>query len=278
MFTRAAALMTHIEQNQCKVITLKDFQRERAERAIEKDAWAEMLDKNGGSTVVGSGVGTTSHQSSEVDEGGGVSLLDSERPGVERDWQGIPVQAAPSGSYRAPLPQATGHSITALSKYPALPVKSSTTNATKEQNKDLLDLNDTEDKMSKLSVRSGAWSKTANPSKSLFPTQKVPTVSNPTDSAYDDLSEIAFNPQRQHHLLRPPTRPTHPLSSRRLRHQPPQRPQRRKHPHPSRPPHHQAHQHAHWTILELDPRSLRMSRPSLRPAAILRPTPSATIC
>ena len=194
MFTRAAALMTHIEQNQCKVITLKDFQRERAERAIEKDAWAEMLDKNGGSTVVGSGVGTTSHQSSELDDGGGVSLLDSERPAVERDWQGIPIQSATSGSYRAPLPQATGHSITALSKYPALPVRSSTTNATKEQDKDLLDLNDTEDKMSKLSVRSRAWSKTTNPSKSLFPTQKAPTVPNQTDSAYDDLSEIAFNP------------------------------------------------------------------------------------
>ena len=185
--------MNHIERNECKVITLKDFQRERAERAIEKDAFAETLDKTGGSAIVGSGVGSTSHHSSEVEEGGGVSLLDSERPAQEQDWQGNVIQSKTTGSYRAPLPQSSGNSITALNKYPALPTKITNAAAQQQGSGDLMDLAEADDKLSKLSLKSGVWGTGQNQSRTLFPAQKQ-VLPKEADSRYDSLSEIAFDP------------------------------------------------------------------------------------
>ena len=184
--------MNHIERDECKVITLKDFRKERAERAIEKDAFQEQLSKHGGSSIVSAGH-TTSHHSSEVDDGGGMSLLDSQRPTLEQDWEGNVIQPKQSGPYRAPLPQSSGHSITALHKYPALPAKPVKSPSQRGQGGDLLDINDAEDKVSKLSLASGAWSKNANHSKTLFPAQKQ-VFPNQTESEYDNLSEIPFDP------------------------------------------------------------------------------------
>ena len=185
--------MRHIEQDECKVITLKDFQRERAERAIEKDAWTEALDKREGSTINGSAV--TSKPDSEGNEEGGVSLLDSSRPGVEQDWQGNPIEPSRSGPYKAPLPQPGGHSITALNKFPALPTQSVKSAAsTTKPTGDLLDINEADDRMSKLSVNpKSAWSKSPNPSKSIFP-QAKPAFPKDADENGSTLSEIPFNP------------------------------------------------------------------------------------
>ncbi len=185
--------MNHIERDECKVITVKDFQRERAERAIEKDAFADTLDKVGGSAIVGSGLGSTSHHSSEVDEGGGVSLLDSARLTLEQDWQGNVIQPKPAGPYRAPLPRSSGDSITALNKYPALPATATKSASQRQNSGDLLDITEADNGGSKLSLKSGVWSKSQNHSETLFPALKQ-ILPKETESKYDNLSEIYFDP------------------------------------------------------------------------------------
>lgn len=193
--------MRHIESDECKVITLKDFQRERAERAIEKDAMEQMLSSVEGSTVHGSAVTANSGSGSAGDaDDGGVSLLESDRPGVETDWQNQPIsytmQSSEIGFSRLPLPQTRGTSITSLSKFPPLAPKSTNTTTTKQPtsqpNSELLNFNELEQKWESLTTSKSVWNQPTNHSETLFPSQLPPPLPQ-TDSRYDDLSEISFN-------------------------------------------------------------------------------------
>src|SRR5271156_4842368 len=50
-FTKAAQLMSHIENDECKVIRLEHFERQRAEKQILKDSWESVLCQSGGSQL-----------------------------------------------------------------------------------------------------------------------------------------------------------------------------------------------------------------------------------
>jgi hypothetical protein len=191
MFTRASAMMRHIETHECKVISPTDFQREKAERAIDRDYFEQQLNSNEGSAIAGSSVKGASPKSPEVDDDGGVSLLDSSRRKVEQDWQGRFIEPT-KGPYRASLPQASGNSVSALNKFPALPVKTAF-KGTPKQDGDLLDFSTVEERIGGLSLEPGVWNKDANHSKTLFPTQKPISQTQQTDSKYDSLSEVSFH-------------------------------------------------------------------------------------
>lgn len=67
--------MYHIENDDCEVISAEIYQRRRAEKQIEKDAWADALD----STNTRAFLPSQSGAGSETDTaGGGVSLLDDD--------------------------------------------------------------------------------------------------------------------------------------------------------------------------------------------------------
>lgn len=199
--------MRHIESDSCKVITLGTFQRERAERAIEKDAMEQHLSTREGSTIYQSPVTGTSI-SSELEEGGGMSLLDNDQPSIERDWQGHPIlPPKPTSSYNAPLIQPTGSSVPALSKFPALPTQSNKSNTT-TNNSDLLDLNEASARISTLSLKDNAWFDRAQ-TRNLFPNTGNAFPTTEADNKYDALSEITFHTDGTHREPKPlPTRQT----------------------------------------------------------------------
>ncbi len=197
--------MRHIENDECRVIRLKDFQRERAERSIMKDAFQDMLDPRVGSAAVKSSVAASVY-SDGTDEGngnGGVSLLENNGPHMERDWQGrpvdrfTPIRPNQSGPYRAPQPQANVSTISALSKFPALPVTKKANPPNSLPNKltgDLMDVSEAGERISNMSLnKTSVWAKSQSHS-NLFPQQTNPTPSPAveTDSKYDQLSEVSF--------------------------------------------------------------------------------------
>lgn len=194
-------MIYHVEHDECPVIKLEDFHRERAERSVQKDAWTEVLDSRQGSSAATAPVAGGSMD----DEGnGGVSLLEHNGTGLELDWQGRPRAASSqfenplvpsrSGPYRAPQPLVSGNTITSLNKFPVLPSA-----APKAQphivdaNGDLIDLESAQNGFTKLNIASGVWAADrAQPtSQHLFPNAK-PTLQEEDTGDYGGLSEISF--------------------------------------------------------------------------------------
>lgn len=77
-FARAAGLMRHIEQDECKFITQEVFERRRAEKSIVKDAWAAQLKPELPQHFLRGTISTFSDGDSAGQ--GGVSLLDADNP------------------------------------------------------------------------------------------------------------------------------------------------------------------------------------------------------
>lgn len=75
--------MAHIENDECEVIKLEHFNRQKAEKQISKDAWAAATDPTAGSTILSSARAypTVSNE---------MNLLDDDRAFVKTDWQGRP--------------------------------------------------------------------------------------------------------------------------------------------------------------------------------------------
>jgi hypothetical protein len=194
--------MNHIEKDECKVISAEVFERRRAEKQIEKDAWAEALDSTNTRSLLSSQAGV----GSETDtNGGGVSLLDDHfSSGL--NWQGatpqtigvIPLQPTTSGQYTAPRPLVQSMGALSLDKFPSLPaqnqsqVPKSTSTENSINSDDLLSFDDAEVKTNVLA--GGPWNpKTA--SISLF-TKSSDGSSSPNKSSN----------------LNPGTRPNQPVS------------------------------------------------------------------
>ena len=83
IFTDAAGLIGHIEDNKCKVIKRNDFYKHRAEQQIEKDA----IDELAGSMYQGSTVITSPLTDTDSDPVGGTSLTDNYRVDNPPHWQ-----------------------------------------------------------------------------------------------------------------------------------------------------------------------------------------------
>jgi hypothetical protein len=178
VFPRAGSLVNHIEKDKCEVISAEVFERRRAEKQIEKDAWAEALDSTNIRSLLPSQAGV----GSETDtNGGGVSLLeDHYSSGL--NWQGAtpqmvgvtPLQPTTSGQYTAPRPLVQSMGALSLDKFPSLPaqnqnqVPKSTSTENSTNSDDLLSFDDVEVKTNIL--EGGPWnSKTAPIIKSRSP-------------------------------------------------------------------------------------------------------------
>lgn len=194
-------MIYHVEHDECPIIKLKDFHRERAERSVQKDAWTDLLDSQQGSSVV---TAPLASGSLDDEDNGGVSLLEHNGTGLELDWQGRPRAASSqfenplvpsrSGPYRAPQPLVSGNTITSLNKFPALPsaaprAKRHDANA----NGDLIDLEGAHNSFAKLEVGSGVWTadKAQPTSQQLFPNAK-PALQEDDTGEYGNLSEVSF--------------------------------------------------------------------------------------
>ena len=147
--------MYHIENNQCPIISSEAFERQRAEKQIEKDAWAEALDSNKGSYL------PSQSGASEGDtQGGGVSLLDNDQSFSSGNWHGVapqfsgsqPLQPITNGRYTAPKPLVQSLGALSLDKFPSLSAhnKETATEQSKkvevDPNEDLLDFTEDQDK------------------------------------------------------------------------------------------------------------------------------------
>jgi len=180
--------MSHIEKDECEVISAEVFERRRAEKQIEKDAWAEALDSTNTRSLLPSQAGV----GSETDtNGGGVSLLD-DHYSSGLDWQGAtaemigatPLQPTTSGQYTAPRPLLQSMGALSLDKFPSLPAQNqgqvpkstSTENSTKSD--DLLSFDDVEVKTNTLAE--GQWNSKTAPI-SLFTKSSSPLLE--TDDA-----------------------------------------------------------------------------------------------
>lgn len=110
--------MSHIEQNNCKVITSDDFYKHRSEQQIER----EELEELEGSVYQYSNMKPL--VGSEPDSNGGISLLDNERVNLERDWQGKarfdPGVISPHPPTNNVDPSCQGVSEMTMDNYPAL--------------------------------------------------------------------------------------------------------------------------------------------------------------
>jgi hypothetical protein len=140
--------MNHIEKDECKVISAEVFERRRAEKQIEKDAWAEALDSTNSRSLLPSQAGV----GSETDtNGGGVSLLDDHFSG-DLDWQraipqvigATPLQPTTSGQYTAPRPLIQSMGALSLDKFPSLPSQNQSQVPKPTNSDDLLSFDDAE--------------------------------------------------------------------------------------------------------------------------------------
>jgi len=170
-FPKASALMYHIENNECDVIKQEDFQRQRAEKQIEKDAWTDVMDPTGGSFLP-SNVG--SNPGSNEDS---VNLVDArDMPNLARDWQGkiietqapAPLQPARPGGYRAPAVPVEGMASLTLQKFPALPLNKPESQIPQSDNGELLDLTQPEIRLQKKAPTAGSWANSNSAATSLF--------------------------------------------------------------------------------------------------------------
>ena len=183
VFPRAGSLMGHIEKDECEVISAEVFERRRAEKQIEKDAWAEALDSTNARSLLPSQAGV----GSETDtNGGGVSLLD-DRYSSGLNWQGAipqmvgatPLQPTTSGQYTAPRPLIQSMGALSLDKFPSLPsqnqsqVPKSTLTENSTNSDDLLSFDDAEIRTNILP--GGPWNSKTAPT-SLFTESRPPPM------------------------------------------------------------------------------------------------------
>lgn len=231
--------MRHIENDECSVISSEIYQRKRAEKQIEKDAWAEALDPSKGSCLP-STVATATDADSNT---GGVSLLDNDHSYSSAYWQGaMPQSSGPDplqpiimdGQYRAQKPLIESTGLLSLDKFPSLPAqdtKASTqkqtensSTVTSEDDNDLLSFDQVE-----TIIRSptGPWAATTA-AKALFSSTRsqpprtfdtditssadtsssisTSTVSDPPLSMFDRLSRVSLAAQPS--TVPPAARPT----------------------------------------------------------------------
>ncbi|RMZ75364.1 hypothetical protein DV738_g5528, partial [Chaetothyriales sp. CBS 135597] len=190
-FTRAASLMQHIEKDQCRVIRRRDFECERAERSVMKDAFVQALGvpPERRSTMLSS-IRSPSSAGSGSAHGGGVSLLHGSTVGIER---GSPVVAG-DALMNSPQSQVLTEFPPLQAKQTSYPSASSqrapSQHASSQHPRDLLE------SFSTLSVKQDSvWTQSQGHGH-LFPAQE--NVSPPTGlvqgtgSKYDELSEVSF--------------------------------------------------------------------------------------
>jgi hypothetical protein len=202
-FPRAGALMYHIENDECEVISAEIYQRRRAEKQIEKDAWADALDSTNTRSFLPSQTGA----GSETDtNGGGVSLLDDDHAHSSGlNWQGAkpqtvgttPLQPKTDGHYTAPRPLIQSMGALSLDKFPSLPAQSKAT-ATKSaltgnspNDDDLLSFDDVEVRTKALV--GGPWNSKTAPISLFAPSRSG--VPKPADGArsvcLDNSSDVS---------------------------------------------------------------------------------------
>ena len=189
--------MRHIENDECEVISAEVYQRRKAEKQIEKDAWAEALDTTNARSFLPSQAGA----GSETDtNGGGVSLLDDNRAyssGPNLTVGPNPLRPITNGQYTAPRPLIQSMGALSLDKFPTLPAqsKTTTTKSTLAENSsnadDLLPPDDREAKMSPLV--GGRWNAKTAPT-SLFAASRS-ALPKPADgsggSTLDNSSSVS---------------------------------------------------------------------------------------
>src|SRR2546430_3051186 len=126
--------MRHIENDECEVISAEVYQRRKAEKQIEKDAWAEALDSTNTRAFLPSQTGVGSD--TDTNGGGGVSLLDDNGACIGGlKWQGMtpqtagpdPLRPITNGQYTAPRPLFQSMGALSLDKFPGLTGQSKTT-------------------------------------------------------------------------------------------------------------------------------------------------------
>ncbi|RMZ88744.1 hypothetical protein DV736_g4025, partial [Chaetothyriales sp. CBS 134916] len=180
--------MEHIEKDQCRVIRRRDFERERAERSILKDAFVQALGplQGSGATRISSITSASSVGSNSVH--GGVSLLQSTGVHIGREWQ-VEDRAALMNSPQSQTP---------LTDFPALPAtqKNRPSASSHRLTDDLADVNDVSDKLSTVSLNKEPIWMQHQGHRHLFPVREnvspSPLIIEGTNSKYDQLSEVSF--------------------------------------------------------------------------------------
>lgn len=116
----ASAYVAHIAKGECEVITLESFDRLRAERQIQKDAWDAALDTDGVT------YGDSSDLTSNADSKGGAQLLDEDDGGTSHDQRPAsklesritPLEATTSTSRQSTKKLASSIAGLSLTSYP----------------------------------------------------------------------------------------------------------------------------------------------------------------
>ena len=105
-------LIRHIENNECRIIAQEDFERQRAEKQIIKDAFAAQLDPYGGAYLP--------LETTVAEPEAGKTLLDDDNAYQPQSWQDVPLQPLRDNTYRAPKPPIEGVSRMALNNFPVI--------------------------------------------------------------------------------------------------------------------------------------------------------------
>ena len=203
IFTKAAALMSHIEYDECELIPLAQFSRQRAEKQIIKDLWEATLDPSEASTVP-----KETEVGSQADSNpGGVSLLDEGRTNEDysRRASGVsgagpqPLQPISSQQYTAPEVPVQALANISLTRFPALPTqKHNAISSYKEHytlGDDLIDLDELPGKpRRKAQIPLGVWGSQSSASKSLFKGADAPSPTMiRSDDALEKQSSLSTN-------------------------------------------------------------------------------------
>ena len=120
----AASYVAHIGKNECEVITLEDYDRLRAEKQIEKDAWEAALDTQNvryGDSSLASEAGTH----------GGAPLMDDDPRSISTDYRSAsdldsglsPLQFTVNASQQSASNLASSITNLSIDKYPPLPAQ-----------------------------------------------------------------------------------------------------------------------------------------------------------
>ncbi|KAJ9613211.1 hypothetical protein H2200_003153 [Cladophialophora chaetospira] len=146
-FKSGAALMFHIEQDECSVIGVRDFQMQRAERQIQKDAWEAEVDPFGLTQ-------TARNHNSIINTNAGDDLLEGDQAG--RPVQSLNNVSRGPGSLASQAqypPLAQSQVSTGLNGRPA--AQPSILGARTSSN--LIDLNEPAKAMSVLNINQQSW-------------------------------------------------------------------------------------------------------------------------
>jgi hypothetical protein len=194
----ASTYIAHIAKGECEVITLEAFDRLRAERQIEKDAWEAALDTQNIT------YGDSSNMVSNADTNGGAPLMDEDYQGTtnghrsasDLDSRITPLKPMTWTSQQSTSSLAISMANLSVDRYPPLSPQSKSSRPTTKtenipqkttvENGDLIDFDQSEvgsRAIPEAQQKPGVWKTDGTASRTLFPAS--------AEKAYPSQSDIS---------------------------------------------------------------------------------------